>query len=841
MSSTWTLYGTLTDASGTPQRGVAVSVAPPGVPFTTPSGGVIVAPTQTVSGANGGFGLAIESIPNTVWRVRVDDEDEVYLPDPGIGTFVNINTLSPAYVPSWQGGKQVKQGAGVVSVRSEGSSLVFGLSNGLELDPVSYLSSQALDTDRSQRALLPFRRAVNSGAVRVVAMGGSIAQGKGLSNVASRWQDVLRNSLRASLFPISNPANDAGYGYVPAILNGSLLPGIAPTTQGAVAQLTSRGGLGMNAFALGPDFGGQTSYATWQSNDCSTIRLYYGLDNVRNGSFDILIDGAVVDTLSSNAVAPRAGNVWTWTGPRGAHTIRVRWTNVINAPALIEGVHFSTASGGVSFWDCTLANATTETLARGTAGAPGAQAKMYESLQSVDPHLVVLEAGLEDMGSMTPDRWAENLQLIVDKVRLHAPRTGIVILHAPSRLSDARGSSATDYPEKLTEFEDAAIRSVGTDPAVTILFESRWWHPINATGISGQDPWGWMSDETTPSATAHRTVGEQTNAFLLSGTASSVASLSPAEADAIYQTKATLNSAVNAHLGGDAANLVARVVAAEGSTSGNAKTANNLSDLTDPTTARNNLGLGTAATQQVVSAGQSGVLSASDPTTTNARNPLGHASSHGPDGNDTLQSIDGDKTQIRLRRIQGADTSVANAILPLGEAVVSRQWPFGLYVGDGVNSIGWQNFFRNYYLRYDQFPAQAAEPPLAGTQAIGASAYTTLKTAGGTVPGLTKTLALRQPGTVQVTISLDVTMTGPDTVIATASCAGQVSTTQAVWTNAATGTSRNSLSKTWVFTGVPSGSQVVSVQCWSTGSATVTVGAPHSQMSYLYNPGGVAS
>lgn len=51
----------------------------------------------------------------------------------------------------------------------------------------------------------------------------------------------------------------------------------------------------------------------------------------------------------------------------------------------------------------------------------------------------------------------------------------------------------------------------------------------------------------------------------------------------------------------------------------------NLSDVTNATTARSNLGLGTAATANKVAAGSAGVLDATDASTTNARTPTGTA------------------------------------------------------------------------------------------------------------------------------------------------------------------------------------------------------------------------
>jgi hypothetical protein len=58
----------------------------------------------------------------------------------------------------------------------------------------------------------------------------------------------------------------------------------------------------------------------------------------------------------------------------------------------------------------------------------------------------------------------------------------------------------------------------------------------------------------------------------------------------------------------------------------------------DPAIGRAALGLGTAATANKVAAGSPGVLDATDPSTTNARTPTAHATSHAPGGTDDISA-----------------------------------------------------------------------------------------------------------------------------------------------------------------------------------------------------------
>lgn len=147
MSNYWTLSGQLISASGELQPNTEVAVYPPNLPYTakaadgTPS--IITQPAVATSDANGHFSLQVLSL-QTNWHVRVGQADEVYVPDPGPDVVVDISTLTPAYVPSWQGGVRIPWGAGIVRARTteDGTAVIFDLSNGASLPPVNLTRGQ---------------------------------------------------------------------------------------------------------------------------------------------------------------------------------------------------------------------------------------------------------------------------------------------------------------------------------------------------------------------------------------------------------------------------------------------------------------------------------------------------------------------------------------------------------------------------------------------------------------------------------------------------------------------------------------------------------------------------
>lgn len=503
----WTLFGTLVDAAKNPVPQATVTVYPPAESYNDVPGSLLTRPYTATTGTDGTFTMTVDSVPGIVWLIQVDNDQPVTIPDPGDGQSININRLTPAYVPNWMGGKRVAVGAGIAALRTVGTDLVATLTNGSTLPPVPLWSGSALDADDSARALMSFAQAhLIDDDPCVVVMGQGDAEGAGSTMPSNRWMNVLMDSLRSNY---SKFTDDRGVGYVPALYSDQSMASSNYRTSsgGNVSLVHDAGGLGFRTALLEPD-ADDPSMVTWPAFDCSSITVYYPTDAERKGSLQVWVDGVKVTTLSCDPGAnePNAAASYTWRGLDGAHTLRIIRDTVNDSPALVHGAYFATSDQGVRVYDASSGGDSPQTasmLANGPLVSPGAQTKVYQSLAALQPNLVILSLGQADMTSSTYLQWGADLATVAQLIKTACPQAGILLVHSPMLLSDANTPSVGSV-RTLIQFEDEARNAIATKAGASMLSLGRIWNPQPGAGAAQQDPWGWLdADGTAPSDTGH--------------------------------------------------------------------------------------------------------------------------------------------------------------------------------------------------------------------------------------------------------------------------------------------------------------------------------------------------
>lgn len=352
-------------------------------------------------------------------------------------------------------------------------------------------SGQTLST-LSERSAPPTRKAVSAGTLRIVVMGDSKIEGVGASDREHAWQRKLLATLRATY-----GSADTGWGYWPAIPGHPfVVPN--PVLAGASATaLPNTYGLGMKAVRLG-----MNDTLTYPAQQATKITVFYSRTMFFGGTANVLIDGAVVGSINS-AGAEESGRTVSYTVAAGAHTVQIKGTSG-SASAVVEGVCFETASSGVKLYDGAHGGYRADLYAQGGAdiGSYDADDRHYEAVAAVNPHLVLIGLGANDMAGVSggfgvpvnATAFGSYLLTIVTRLRAAAPGCAIVFVMSTRRLED------TANPEILTEHEEAAREAIGSLPGVTILYESSLWLP-NAS--PPQDELGWLADSVHPSDLGH--------------------------------------------------------------------------------------------------------------------------------------------------------------------------------------------------------------------------------------------------------------------------------------------------------------------------------------------------
>lgn len=346
----------------------------------------------------------------------------------------------------------------------------------------------------SERGWRTLRTALNAGTARVVAMGDSKTEGTGLDAISERWLNVMQASLRARYAP----SGDQGLGYLPSDYF---------TFYGFPSE-TTRSATGWQAVGNGGGLGNRSIHLTaggWVEWPAMTfaagVPLIVHWTRIPTGaSMEVLVDGTVVSTIATTGTDRSMTS--TVTVSAGSHVIRVRHKASSGDAVRIEGIVHRTKTTGVIVYDAARSGGKVSDYSDGMAadGAPNSDDRHWEAVATIAPHAVILAFGANDMSSHTAQQWREDLVIAVAKAKVAAPGAGIVLLHGAQGTGDVNTA-----PGKILEFEAAARDAIGSDPDVSILYESQLWAPTVGVDYTAGDPSGWLApgDTVHTSATAH--------------------------------------------------------------------------------------------------------------------------------------------------------------------------------------------------------------------------------------------------------------------------------------------------------------------------------------------------
>lgn len=564
----WTLQGTLVDGAGKPVAGTTIIVSPPGVPYNTPWGSVIVDPVSVTSDSKGYFAIQVASIAECRWSIKVANADSVLIPDPGPNAVVDVRLITPAYVPQSQGGKKIAQGVGITGVSfTSDSKLLFSLGNGMSLpaldipslthDVQSVAGKQgdvtltadditdgeqrwgaAVVNTSSEKGLTPFRKAVGSGSATVAVVGGSSTEGAGVSILDKRWQDTLRDSLRQTTGLTAN----TGVGYIPArYATGGLYP--TPRlmgTEGTDYAFSTHSGLGNRGVEM------KTSGCSvvYTGREVRFLTIHWLSSSTKVGVFRVTVGKSSPITINTAGGDDAVGKMTVDLGVVSSKDIKVTW---VSGNPVFEGLTLDTASTGLMWRDATHGGFTVGNFLSGVGSDKDMARLGLAALTSAAPDLVILNLGTDDMAVIREglaESWKSKLGDYLTALTKAIPNAGILLVHDPMRPEDARSATPpSDDPKKLRDFELAARQAIAALPNASALFLSDLWSPINTsvknpTTPVEQDPIGWLADRRNPSDVGNDLISSHLTEKILGGLeASRVTSLSSAVSQLAAQTK----------------------------------------------------------------------------------------------------------------------------------------------------------------------------------------------------------------------------------------------------------------------------------------------------------------
>jgi lysophospholipase L1-like esterase len=281
-------------------------------------------------------------------------------------------------------------------------------------DPLAHLFSEPRSNLRAFFAAIANRA---NAPVDIVFMGDSITEGAGASTKGNRWQDLLRDALRAKWQPAGIVG---GEGYVPAYsyYNNRF------TYTGTTTQ-PSTDGLGLLGITM-------STSATATLTFTGTALDVFVANQSGGGTVTVAVDGAASGTgfasistaagVKTNGVATRVGGLTA-----GAHTVVITCTA---GPVIFEGVmvYNGDESLGIRIWNHAHSGQTASVWTSGTSVWTGA-------VTAIQPALVVYMMGTNDWrtatGPLDAIGYANNIKTGVSALRAVCTTPPSVLLIAP--------------------------------------------------------------------------------------------------------------------------------------------------------------------------------------------------------------------------------------------------------------------------------------------------------------------------------------------------------------------------------------------------------------------------
>lgn len=361
-----------------------------------------------------------------------------------------------------------------------------------ELVALGDATSGSLSDLRSERAYHNLRTALSTGGhARVVTMGDSKSRGYGVGDYLASWPVALTEQIGAT----TGVAVDQYWHAEPD-------QWVTPrTTITAGALTTDDVGMGFSGVHLPP--GESVTYTAVPAAGAVNLQTWHMKHPSAAGALEVLIDGALVATITDTHADPHLPTVVHTalaTPPAGPVDVVLRCPSTSTYPVRVMGVMFdSPGADRITHYNVSRGGTEARHFAIGKPEQTNGELAWqphWQSLALIDPHLLIVPVGANDMGRAYntglggPTEWAEWLGIILEHAREYTPNAGVVLVHAAPILEDPLGAH---------EWEVAARAVIGAKPRATIHYESSLWKPTAA----GDDPWGWLADSVHPGAAAH--------------------------------------------------------------------------------------------------------------------------------------------------------------------------------------------------------------------------------------------------------------------------------------------------------------------------------------------------